>query len=207
MEKEARVLGQVLAEVRATAPEDGSGYYIDGKGIVFNQRSEKLGWFFEYIDADAVRDADFSGAVAYFNHDANFVLGSLDNKTLGFNITRDFVSYHIDAPTTTTIKDLVIAPIERGDVKGSSFMFTVAKNGDDWEEEADGTIVRYIKKIERVYEMGPVSMPAYRQTTSDVAKRSFDDWVKEVRSQEEISESFFRRELARRKMDILRTSR
>jgi len=186
-------------------PEGGDGYRITGKGIVFNQRSERLGWFYEYIDADAVRDADFNGAVAYFNHDANFVLGSLDNRTLSLDVSRDDVVYHIDAPTTNTIRDLVIAPIERGDVRGSSFMFTIANKGDEWEEKSDGTIIRYVKKIERVYEMGPVSMPAYRQTTTDLAKRSFDQWIETVRKSEEIQavESVYRRELARRRLQMM----
>lgn len=206
MEKEARVLEQSLAEVRAVVPNEGDGYRITGKGIVFNQRSELLGWFYEYIDADAIRDVDFSGTVAYFNHDPNFVLGSSDNRTLSLDITRDAVTYSIDAPTTNTIRDLVIAPIDRGDVRGSSFMFTVARNGDDWEEEQDGTIIRYVKKIERVYEMGPVSMPAYRQTTTDIAKRSFDQWIETVRTSEEAQtvDSMYRRELARRRLQIIK---
>jgi phage head maturation protease len=64
-------------------------------------------------------------------------------------------------------------------------MFGVAKRGDEWEEKPDGLIIRYVRKIEKVYEFGPVTMPAYTQTTTDaVAKRSFDSFIEQKQKEE-----------------------
>lgn len=199
------MLAQALSEVRAIAPEEeGADTEIEGKGIVFNQRSEKLGFFYEYIEPEAIQSADTRGIISLFNHDGNYVLGNSDNRTLTLEISKEAVIYRVKAPGTQTIRDLVLSPIVRGDVRGSSFMFSIARGGDDWDEQSDGTIIRYVKKIERVYEMGPVTMPAYSQTTTDIAKRSFDDWIKEFRKQEEVKESYYKRQIARMQLDLIR---
>lgn len=184
MALEKRVLPQTLSEIRAVELEGGT-YQIPGKGIVFNQRSQKLGFFVEIIDPRALDGADMDDIVATFNHDMNYVLGRSTNKTLSFNITNDSLDYVITPPNEPIIRQLVIAPIVRRDVTGSSFMFGVAEKGDDWEERADGLIIRYVRKIEKVYEFGPVTMPAYTQTTTDaVAKRSYDSFIEQTRKQE-----------------------
>lgn len=203
--REQRLLSQALSEVRAVYPEGEEGkIFIEGNGIVLNQRSEKLGFFYEFIDPDSLRETNFDDAVSLFNHDSNYVLGAFRNKTLQIDITREAVKYRDIPPPTDTIRDLVLTTIDLGYVRGSSFMFTIAKNGEEWEENSDGTYTRYVKKIERVYEMGPVTMPAYSQTTTDIAKRSFDDWIKEFRKKEEVKETYFRRELAKRSLEILK---
>jgi phage head maturation protease len=46
--------------------------------------------------------------------------------------------YDILAPDTQTIRDLVIAPMVRGDISQSSFAFQVARDGDDWYEDEEG---------------------------------------------------------------------
>ena len=63
--------------------------------------------------------------------------------------------------------------IERGDVSQSSFGFTVAS--DEWRKE-EGEEVRYIKKLKRLFDVSPVTFPAYPDT--DVAKRSHDEFIK-----------------------------
>lgn len=203
--REQRILNQSLSEVRAVQPEGDEGKpIIEGNGIVLNQRSEKLGFFIEIIDPDSLRDTNFDDAVSLFNHNSDYVLGAFRNKTLELSITREAVRYRSQVPPTQTIRDLVLTTIDLGYVRGSSFMFSIAENGDEWEEESDGTIIRYVRKIERVYEMGPVTMPAYSQTTTDIAKRSFDDWIKEFRKNEKKKEVFFRRELAKKSLELLR---
>lgn len=185
MDKDRRYLPQIISEVRATTSDSGESR-IKGKGIVFNERSQKLGWFVEIIDPNALNGADIDDMLCFFNHNADYTLASLRNKTVELTIDDKAASYDILAPETQTIKDLVIAPIARGDVRGSSFMFDIAKNGDSWDE-IDGVYVRYVWKISKLYEMGPVSMPAYLQTTTDVAKRSFDDFIAETKKKEQES--------------------
>lgn len=181
---ERRYLNQETSEVRNLSIEGEGEVHITGKGIVFNLLSQNLGGFVEYIDSRAVEGARIEEMKCFFNHDANYTLASLRNKTVSLTITNDSVDYDITAPDNQTIRDLVVSPIRRGDVTGSSFMFDIESGGDEWEQRADGIYVRYIKRIANLYEMGPVSMPAYLQTTSDVGKRSLDQFIAEKKQNE-----------------------
>lgn len=191
MAQDRRYLPQLISEVRALVAEEGNSH-ITGKGIVFNQRSQKLGWFIEIIDSRALDSADMRDMKSFFNHDPNYTLASLANRTVSISVTEGSMDYDITAPDNQIIRDLVLAPITRGDITGSSFMFDIAKNGDEWEESSDGVYIRTIKAISKIYEVGPVSMPAYQQTSTDVAKRSFDEFINETKKGEQEAVHFRR---------------
>jgi phage head maturation protease len=196
---EKRILPQEQSEVRAIQGDDGI-WHIPGKGIVFNSRSRKLGWFYEIIDARALDYANMDDAISCYNHNMNHILGSVRNKTTSYTITESSMDYDTLPPDNQTTRDIVIAPILRRDVTGSSFMFKAFdKGGDEWIEEPGGIVVRYVRKIEFVYEWGPVSMPAYLNTTTDIAKRSFDDFIKEHKQVEH-----YRTEAAKRLLELYR---
>lgn len=193
-----RYLPQSISEVRALNTDEGVAH-ITGKGIIFGQRSQRLGFFVEIIDSRALELADLEDMQSYFNHNPDYTLGTRRNKTLSIDITDNSLDYDITAPTTQTIRDLVIAPIERGDITGSSFMFDIAKNGDEWEESSEGIWIRYVKRIAKVYEVGPVAMPAYQQTTTDVvAKRSLDAFIEFNKEKEQEAVHYRRLDLQRR---------
>jgi HK97 family phage prohead protease len=181
---ERRYLNQETSEVRDLSIEGEGEVHITGKGIVFNMRSQNLGGFVEFIDAKALEGARIEEMKCFFNHNADYTLASLRNKTVSLTITEGSADYDITAPDNQTIRDLVLSPIKRGDITGSSFMFDIDAHGDEWEEGPDGVYVRYIKRIANLYEMGPVSTPAYLQTTSDVGKRSLDQFIQEVKQKE-----------------------
>ena len=175
---ETRILPQDLSEVRVITNEAGK-IHIPGRGIVFNQLSQKLGWFKEIIDPRALDEADMSDIVACFNHDMNIVLGRSTSGTLSYTINAGGLDYDILPPETTLVREMVVTPIERKDVTGSSFMFNVAEEGgEEWDVLPDGIYVRYVRKISKVYEFGPVTLPAYNQTYTEVARRSFDSYKK-----------------------------
>lgn len=181
---ERRYLNKETSEVRELAVESEGVNHILGKGIVFNLRSQNLGGFIEIIDPKALDGANIEEMKCFFNHDANYTLASLRNKTVSLTITDGSADYDIIAPDNQTIRDMVLAPIQRGDITGSSFMFDIDAHGDEWDQGADGVYVRYIRRIANLYEMGPVSMPAYLQTTSDVGKRSLDQFIQETKAKE-----------------------
>ena len=78
-------------------------------------------------------------------------------------------------PNTTYGKDLAIS-MKRGDITQSSFAFTVAE--DDWSTDDSGNNIRTIKKIDRLYDVSPVTYPAYNMAESDlvVAKRGLEQY-------------------------------
>ena len=126
--KETRTFDENI-EVRVN---DQGQEVISGYAIVFNSESRNLGGFIETIEPRAIQAADVSDVVALFNHDQNLILGRTPS-TLNLTIDDRGVKYDIIPPDTTTAKDLMTS-IRRGDVRGSSFGFTVKANGDVWEK-------------------------------------------------------------------------
>lgn len=163
------------AELRAQKSEDGKTTLI-GYGAVFGKRSLDLGGFKEVIAPGAftraLEDTPPDDVRALFNHDPNHVLGRSTSGTL--KLTQDALGlrYEIVLPDTQTARDLS-ASIERGDVSQSSFAFRVKAGGEQWAEDADGTIIRTITDV-KLYDVSPVTYPAYPDTS--VAKRSMTDW-------------------------------
>jgi phage head maturation protease len=73
----------------------------------------------------------------------------------------------------------VLELIQRRDVRGSSFAFTVDKNGESFRTGEDGKAVRQIREVSGLYDVGPVLVPAYPQTSASVAMRSYEAWLAE----------------------------
>lgn len=149
---------------------EGETRKIAGSAALFNSRSEKLGWFYERIEPGAFDDVLQDDVRALFNHDPNLILGRTKSGTLRIAANEFGLVYEIDPPDTQVGRDLLTS-IERGDVSQSSFAFQVAK--DRWEMDGDDE-VRVIEKINRLYDVSPVTYPAYPDTS--VAKRSLEEW-------------------------------
>ena len=88
---------------------------------------------------------------------------SVDNQ--GLNL--DYVS--LDTENNATARSLYSA-IERGDLSGMSFMFSI--DGERWENLESDHPTRYIEKIGSVYEVSAVTWPAYDST--EINARSKD---------------------------------
>lgn len=167
MSKELRTFND--CEIRAEKGEETT--VITGYGAVFNTLSEPMWGFREIIAPGAFDDVLNDDVRALFNHDSNFVLGR-NGKTLRLSVDERGLKYEIDAPNTQTIRDLVIEPMKRGDITQSSFAFTVDE--ESWDQDDDGVIIRTIKKIKRLFDVSPVTYPAYSAADSTV--RSLDEF-------------------------------
>ena len=145
---------------------------IAGLAAVFDKRSQNLGGFVEVIARGAFDDVLEEATRALFNHDNNIVLGRRDKGTLSLSITDEGLAYEATPPDTPTIRDLVLTPIEEGYIDQSSFQFRIAPGGASWEEDDDGAMVRTVTKVGRLYDVSPVTLPAYTDTS--VAIRSLE---------------------------------
>ncbi|NLA25705.1 MAG: HK97 family phage prohead protease [Bacteroidales bacterium] len=142
---------------------------ITGYAAVFNRKSENLGGFVEIIRPgafkEAIKDADVR---ALFNHDSNYVIGRTTSKTLTLEENQKGLKFEAVPPDAQWARDL-LKSIERGDVSQCSFSFCVAKDGDKWTEqktgENAGIYTREITAIDYVGDVGPVTFPAYPQTS------------------------------------------
>ena len=165
-EREIRI-GTV--EVRS---DDGENR-ISGYAAVFNRLSENLGGFREKIEPGAFDDVMDDDVRALFNHESHLILGRTKADTLQLEADDNGLRYRIDPPDTQYARDLITS-IKRKDVTQSSFAFRV--NDDRWDEDDDGRLVRTIKSFKRLYDISPVTYPAYPDTT--VATRSMDSYQK-----------------------------
>jgi len=154
------------AELRVVAA-DGTPTKIAGHAAKFDSLSEDLGGFRERIAPGAFAKSIQSGDIrALWNHDANIVLGRNKAGTLRLSEDSAGLAFEVDAPDTQLVRDMVMAPIARGDVNQCSFGFyTMA---DKWAK-VDGEWIRTLLECE-LFDVSPVTYPAYPST--DVAVRS-----------------------------------
>lgn len=151
---------------------------IYGYGAVFDKPSSVLeargiGEFTEFVDKrafDAVLDDQMT--MILFNHDPNMILGRTGAGTARMTIDSTGLMYEVTPPDSR--RD-ILESIERGDIVGSSFSFDVEeekwRNGSERPE-------RSLMKIKRIYDLGPVSFPAYPDTTT--AARSMKGYLDRV---------------------------
>jgi len=159
-----------VSELRVQKRADGVST-ISGYAAVFNSLSEEIWGFREQISPGA-----FSGVInddvrCLFNHDEDYVLGRTSAGTLRLSEDDKGLFMECDLPDTQCARDLAVS-IERGDVSGQSFSFIT--DSDEWNMQ-DGTQIRTITKVGALYDVGPVTFPAYPET--DVAARARGEFV------------------------------
>jgi HK97 family phage prohead protease len=97
-----------------------------------------------------------------FNHDPNLVLGRTASGTLQLTKTKQGLQYSIEPPPTELGRQ-VVAGVERGDLSGSSFAFSV--ESVRYFVDA-GMEIREVESV-RLFDVGPVTYPAYEATTAE----------------------------------------
>lgn len=151
--------------------EDDGERRISGYAAVFNRLSENLGGFREQISPGAFDTVMRDDVRALFNHEPHLILGRTTADTLQLSLDGTGLRFRIDPPDTQYARDLVKS-IERRDITQSSFAFRV--EDDIWDEDDEGRMVRTIRQFHRLYDISPVTYPAYPDTY--VATRSRDAW-------------------------------
>jgi len=161
---------QIERRFTATSAPAVKGKTITGTAAVFNRRSDNLGTpdhrMHEIILPGAFDDVILDDVIACFNHDEKLILArSRDGTgTLSLWVDKIALRYSFEAPDTTTGRD-TLESIARGDVNSSSFAFQVAPGGDSYAIQPDGSTLRTITKIGRLFDVSPVIRPAYAAAT------------------------------------------
>jgi HK97 family phage prohead protease len=150
--------------------EEDKGKTLVGYAAVFDSRAELYPGFFEVIATGAFDEVLDDDVRALIDHESAKILGRSSAGTLRVSTDEKGLKYEIDLPDTTYANDLAIS-MKRGDIRESSFGFTV-KEDSVVEEMRDGkpTILRTIKKIEKLYDVSPVTFPAYKDTEAQLRK-------------------------------------
>ena len=158
----------IKTELRVIRKDDGALPVIEGHAAIFNNDSEDMG-FIERIKPSAFKDAlKKSDVRSLFNHDVNIVLGRNKAGTLELKEDSKGLFQITHPPDTQLVRDMVLTPIERGDIDQQSFGFTVEK--DSWKDLDTDRPIRTIEKVKELFDVSVVTYPAYADTS--VALRS-----------------------------------
>jgi Escherichia/Staphylococcus phage prohead protease len=159
----------LMAGVELRANEvAGSPGTVHGYAAVFDKFSEDLGYFREKIAPGAFADCLSQDVRALVNHNPNKLIGRNKSGTLRMVEDGLGLRVEIDLPDTQTGRDTA-TEISRGDMDGMSFTFDT--EADSWDR-ATTPPTRTLIKCSRVYDVGPVTYPAYTDTSA--AMRSLD---------------------------------
>jgi HK97 family phage prohead protease len=166
-------------EVRETS----DGMTLSGYAAVFNSASSPLP-FIERIAPGAFKRSLSSrnDIKLLWNHDSSVVLGSTRAGTLRLYEDEKGLRVEADLPSTTAGLDARIS-IQRGDVTGFSFGFTVPANGDRWN--AEGT-ERTLTSVRLLEVSTGVAFPAYPETNGTATVRSLEDVATEYEIEYEL---------------------
>jgi HK97 family phage prohead protease len=143
--------------------EEGDGMTFVGYAAKFDQPSENLGGFVEYVERGAFSRSlkSRNDVMLLWNHDAGEPLASTRSGTM--KLTEDEIGLRVEArlPQTTRGKDLAVL-LRDGIVGKMSFGFNVIK--DSWNAEGNE---RRLKSV-RLFEVSAVVWPAYASTSASV---------------------------------------
>lgn len=195
------------AELRATNGGENAAPQIQGYAAVFNQLSVVLyGMFREQIAPGAFAETLQQDDIrSLWNHNDDFPLGRKANGTLRLQEDQHGLYIENDPPDTQAGRDALVS-IRRQDVNQMSFMFDTLV--DDWSEDPQsGQIIRTLYKV-KLYEVSPVTFPAYPATVVGVRNEKLGalpkvpDWVQARLSGHDAKSAQVRLALRRRRLDI-----
>lgn len=148
----------------------GKAARIGGYAAKFGVRSENMGFgnvkFFEIIEPGAFAGVLEDDVRCLFNHDVNLILGRTASRTCRITQDATGLAYECEADEEMSYARDLIRSLQRRDVTQSSFAFSITRDGQRWVEEGD-TITRFITKVARLYDVSPVTYPAYPDATSE----------------------------------------
>ena len=159
----------VLCEVRAADPASGK-HTLVGRPVVFNSRTD-LGYFDEVIAAGSLDKTDLRDVRFLVNHNTDMIplarsRNNNENSTLRLMPDEEGLAIEADLDVENNAEAKALwSAIERGDISGMSFMFTVPSDGDSWDDPNAEHPTRTIREIGAIYEVSAVTWPAYQSTS------------------------------------------
>ena len=192
-----RRIFNIKAETRAD--EKAGKKYIEGHAALFNEETW-IGDFREYIKPNAFRDVLSNDVRVLFNHDPNQILARTKNNTAQIKQDSKGLHYRFEVPNTTLGNDLYEL-VNSGIINQSSFGFII--EDEKWNRDEKGA-VREITKVGRLFDVSPVSFPAYEQTNDlAVAKRKYN-FFKEKENFDKEEKDLVQRSLLALKLNLIK---
>lgn len=171
-----------------------SEYYVEGYATTFNKPYELYEIdgikYYEVIDRHALDGADMSDIIMQYDHEGK-VMARLSNKSLIVEPNDSGLFICADLSKSQASKELY-EEINNGLITRMSWAFTVGE-----EEYSRETRTRTIKKVNKVYDVSAVSIPANADT--EISARSYLNGVIEVEKQELLER---RKKILKLKLDL-----
>lgn len=154
-----------VAEIRAEATPAGGekALILRGRPVVYETPTtinDICGSYIEIIKRGALDGADISDVRLLVGHDASRIPLARTPKTMTLTRDADGLTFEASLPDTEAGREAFKA-VERGDIRGMSYAFTVPDGGDEYDPK---TNTRTISRISKVYECTLTAFPAYEST-------------------------------------------
>ena len=188
-------------DVRAEQNEE-HGNHLTGVPIVFEESTD-LGWYSEIIDRDALTDTDLKDVRFLINHNTDMIplarsRNNNENSTMQMSVGDNGMTIRVDLDTENNADSRALfSAVERGDISGMSFMFTVDR--DEWSDLESEHPTRRVMSIGKVFEVSAVTFPAYEQTS--IQARGLSDALESAKESLESAKAE-KREIERKKQKI-----
>lgn len=185
-----------ISEIQAVSEEK---MIIEGYAIKFNEQTligTEAHGFKEIIAIDALTETNMKDVPLKYNHQDNFlVIARTRNKSLELEVDEVGLKIRAELLDTQSNQD-IYKMVKSGLLDKMSFAFTV-KN-QSWDRT--GTIpIRTIQKIDRLYDVSIVDIPAYEGT--GVYARSLELLDNDTRELENLKHEY-QKEIIRKKIKI-----
>jgi HK97 family phage prohead protease len=190
MEKQNKEIRMFTGALECREDTERQKNTLVGVPIVFEQKTD-LGMWEEVIEKGALDQTDLKDVRLLVNHDTNQLplarsRNNNANSTMQLTVEEDGLHIRADLDVENNPRAAeVLSAVEREDVTGMSFMFTVDK--DSWENLESEYPTRHILSIGKVFEASVVTFPAYEQTS--VYARSLENVQSELESERKALES------------------
>ena len=162
-------------EVRAEQ-NDEHGHFLSGQPIVFDSKTD-LGWHDEIIERGALDKTDLRDVRFLINHNTDMIplarsRNNNENSTMQMSVNDNGMAIRVDLDTENNSESKALySAVERGDITGMSFMFSV--DADSWDDLESDHPTRIIREIGKVFEVSAVTFPAYEATS--ISARGLSD--------------------------------
>ena len=155
-----------LVPLRHVETRDGDegGFELRGYAAVFDKLSEDLGGFREVIKRGAFKPPLKNGddVRLLVNHNPDLLLARTASGTLKLDEDPTGLRVSADIADTQAGRDLRVL-VDRGDMSQMSFAFRVLE--DEWDVDEDDNLTRTITKVRELFDVSPVTYPAYPDTS------------------------------------------
>jgi len=163
--------------------DDTESLVIEGMPCVFDTETilykGKYWEFREKIAKDAFNEADMTDVIFNYNHGGR-VFARTRNKSLDLEIKNNGLQMVATLKKEDRGHEELYSDIQSGLIDKMSFAFTVKESRMEEIERSDepNLEIRTITKIDKLYDVSAVDIPAY-DTTSISARKAFDAESKE----------------------------